>query len=443
MKKNLKKDTGQKLWQRAKKIIPGGNQLLSKRAEMFLPDQWPAYYSKAKGCEVWDLDGNKFIDMSIMGVGSSLLGYSDPDVNKAVKKAIDNGVVSTLNAPEDVELAEMLCAIHPWAKMVRYARSGGEAMAIAIRIARAFSGKDKIAFCGYHGWSDWYLSANLADDKNLDGHLLPGLEPRGVPRGLKGTLFPFHFNHIEELEEIVALHGKELGVIVLEPMKNAEPKNDFLKKVRALADKTGAILVFDEVSIGWKMNFGGAHLVYGVNPDIAVFAKAISNGFAMAAIIGTREVMQAAQTTFISSTNWTEKIGPVAALATLKKMKRLNVAKKLQGVGNTVKKIWTNKAEKHGLAITTGGLPPFSNFTFNYGDKHQALKTLFIQEMLQRGFLASNMVFASCAHTEVILKKYEKAVDEVFEILKEAIETNTVEKRLKGPVAHTGFARLN
>lgn len=443
MKKNLKKDTGQKLWQKAKKIIPGGNQLLSKRAEMFLPDQWPAYYSKAKGCEVWDLDGNKFIDMSIMGVGSSLLGYSDPDVNKAVKKAIDNGVVSTLNAPEDVELAEMLCTIHPWAKMVRYARSGGEAMAIAIRIARAFSGKDKIAFCGYHGWSDWYLSANLADDKNLDGHLLPGLEPRGVPRGLKGTLFPFHFNHIEELEEIVALHGKELGVIVLEPMKNAEPKNDFLKKVRALADKTGAILVFDEVSIGWKMNFGGAHLLYGVNPDIAVFAKAISNGFAMAAIIGTREVMQAAQTTFISSTNWTEKIGPVAALVTLKKMKRLNVAKKLQIIGNTVKKIWTNKAEKHGLSITAGGLPPFSSFTFNHGDKHQALKTLFIQEMLQRGFLASNMVFASYAHTEAILKKYEKAVDEVFKILKEAIETNTVEKRLKGPVAHTGFARLN
>lgn len=443
MKKNLKKDTGQKLWQKAKKIIPGGNQLLSKRAEMFLPDQWPAYYSKAKGCEVWDLDGNKFIDMSIMGVGSSLLGYSDPDVNKAVKKAIDNGVVSTLNAPEDVELAEMLCTIHPWAKMVRYARSGGEAMAIAIRIARAFSGKDKIAFCGYHGWSDWYLSANLADDKNLDGHLLPGLEPRGVPRGLKGTLFPFHFNHIEELEEIVALHGKELGVIVLEPMKNAEPKNDFLKKVRALADKTGAILVFDEVSIGWKMNFGGAHLLYGVNPDIAVFAKAISNGFAMAAIIGTREVMQAAQTTFISSTNWTEKIGPVAALATLKKMKRLNVAKKLQIIGNTVKRIWTNKAEKHGLSITAGGLPPFSSFTFNHGDKHQALKTLFIQEMLQRGFLASNMVFASYAHTEAILKKYEKAVDEVFKILKEAIETNTVERRLKGPVAHTGFARLN
>lgn len=434
---------GQALWEKAKQIIPGGNQLLSKRSEMFLPDGWPSYYAKAKGAEVWDLDGNKFIDMSIMGVGSSLLGYSDPDVNTAVKKAIDNGVVSTLNAPEEVELAEMLCKIHPWAKMVRYARSGGEAMAIAIRIARAYSGKDKVAFCGYHGWTDWYLSANLSHDKNLDGHLLPGLEPRGVPRGLKGTLLPFHFNHIEELEDIAVNHGKELGVIVLEPMKNGEPKDGFLKKVRAIADKTGAVLVFDEVSIGWKMTFGGSHLLYGVSPDIAVFAKAISNGFAMAAVIGTREVMQSAQSTFISSTNWTERIGPVAALATLKKMKKLNVAKKLQVTGNKVKKIWSDTAKKNGLSITTGGLPPFSNFTFTHGDKHQALKTLFVQEMLQRGFLASNMVFASYAHTDAILKKYEKAVDEVFKILKEALDTNTVEKRLKGPIAHTGFARLN
>lgn len=434
---------GQALWKKAKEIIPGGNQLLSKRPEMFLPDQWPAYYSKAKGCEVWDLDGNKFIDMSIMGVGSSLLGYSDPDVNRAVKKAIDRGVASTLNAPEEVELALMLCKIHPWAKMVKYARSGGEAMAIAIRIARAFSGKDKVAFCGYHGWSDWYLSANLSDDKNLDGHLLPGLEPSGVPRGLKGTLLPFHYNHIRELEEIIATHGKELGVIVLEPMKGEEPKVDFLKKVRTIANKTGAVLIFDEITIGWKMTFGGSHLIYGVNPDIAVFAKAISNGFAMAAIIGTKEVMQSAQITFISSTNWTERIGPVAALATLKKMQQLNVAKKLQVVGNKVKKIWTSKAKKHDLLITTGGLPPLSNFTFNYGDKHQALKTLFIQEMLQKGFLASNMVFASHAHTDAIIKKYEKAVDEIFKTLKKAIDTDTVEKRLKGTVAHVSFTRLN
>jgi len=176
----------QELYRKAKKIIPGGTQLLSKRPEMFLPELWPAYYDKAKGCEVWDLDGKKYIDMSTMGVGSCILGYADDDVNKAVKSAVDRGNMCTLNAPEEVELAELLLKLHPWAEMVRYARTGGESMMIAVRIARAKSGKDTVLFCGYHGWHDWYLSSNLADEKSLDGHLLPGLNPLGVPRALKG-----------------------------------------------------------------------------------------------------------------------------------------------------------------------------------------------------------------------------------------------------------------
>ncbi|MCC6290748.1 aminotransferase class III-fold pyridoxal phosphate-dependent enzyme [Candidatus Nomurabacteria bacterium] len=443
MKRDFRKGGGQKLWRKAKGLIPGGNQLLSKRSEMFLPEQWPSYYSKAKGIEVWDLDGNRFVDMSIMGVGACLLGYGDPDVDRAVKRAVETGVASTLNAPEEVELAELLCKIHPWADMVRYARSGGEAMAIAIRIARASTGRDVIAFCGYHGWSDWYLSANLSDDDKLDGHLLPGLEPKGVPRGLKGTLFPFHYNSIEELEKIVAEQGRRLAAIVMEPMKGEEPKNHFLHQVRDLADKVGAVLIFDEITIGFKMTYGGAHLLCGVNPDIAVFAKAISNGYAMAAIIGNKKVMQATQTTFISSTNWTERIGPVAALATLKKMKKLNVSRRLKEVGERVLEIWINAATRHNLAIATGGLPPLRSFSFKYGEDSQALKTLFVQEMLQRGFLATNMLFASYAHTDIFLDKYEKAIDRVFAYIKDTLDTGTLKKRLRSPVAHTGFSRLN
>jgi len=230
MNKDLKKGTGQKLYQRAKKLIPGGTQLLSKRPEMFLPGEWPAYYSRAKGCEVWDLDGKKYTDMSIMGVGSCILGYADADVNKAVKKAVDNGSMSTLNAPEEVELAELLCKVHPWADMVRYARTGGEAMAIAERIARAHTGKDIIAFCGYHGWHDWYLATNLMRKDGLKEHLLAGLLPAGVPKGLQGTVLPFHYNKIEELETIVRKAGKNLAAIVMEPIHNVEPKNNFLKK---------------------------------------------------------------------------------------------------------------------------------------------------------------------------------------------------------------------
>ncbi|MCR4325587.1 MAG: aminotransferase class III-fold pyridoxal phosphate-dependent enzyme [Patescibacteria group bacterium] len=440
MKKS--RGTGQKLWKKAKRLIPGGNQLLSKRAEMFLPEQWPAYYSKSKGCEVWDMDGRKYVDMSTMGVGSCLLGYADADVDKAVKERIDRGSMSTLNTPEEVELAELLCRVHPWADMVRYARTGGEAMAIAVRIARAYTGREKVAFCGYHGWADWYLSANLASDKALDGHLLSGLQPKGVPRGLKGTMLPFHYNHIEELEAHVKKHGKKIGVIVMEPTKGEPPGKDFLKKVRKIADKLGAVLIFDEITVGWKLTYGGAHLLYKVNPDIAVFSKGMSNGYAMAAIIGRRNVMQSAQDSFISSTYWTEGVGPAAALATLKKMKRVGLARRLHRVGMAARAAWQKAADKHGVPIIIGGTVPISSFNFVHKDS-QALRTLFTQEMLERGYLAGTALFASYAHTDAHLKKYAKAVDDVFAVLKIAVDTKTVRKRLKGPIAHAGFSRLN
>src|SRR3989344_89435 len=307
--KNVFSGKGQRLWKKAKELIPGGNQLLSKRAEMFLPDHWPAYYSKAKGAYIWDLEGRKYLDMSRMGIGACPLGYADPDVNKAVLNAVKNGPTATWDSPAEGVLAELLGKIHPWADMVRYARTGGESMAIAARIARAHSGRDVIAFCGYHGWSDWYLATNLKDPKGLNDHLLSGLEPKGVPQGLRGTIVPFHYNKVEELEKIVAENEGKVGAIIMEPVHTDEPTDDFLQKVRAIADRIGAVLVFDEITIGWKMTYGGAHLKYGVDPDMAVFAKAMSNGHPMAAIVGTRDVMQSAQLSFISSTYWTDRIG--------------------------------------------------------------------------------------------------------------------------------------
>ena len=301
-KVDWKRTSGAELYRHAKTKIPGGTQLLSKRPERFLPKLWPSYYSRAKGCEVWDLDGRRLIDVSIHSVGNSLLGFADDDVNSAVKEAVDKGNMSSLNSPAEVELADLLCQLHPWADSVRYARAGGESMSIAVRIARAFTGRDKIAFCGYHGWSDWYLAANLASDSVLDGHLMPGLEPRGVPRGLQGTALPFRYNHLEELEELVAQHGSDLAGIVMEPMRRDWPENNFLERVREIADSIGAVLVFDEVSAGWRFCLGGVHLKLGMDPDIAVFSKSISNGYPMAAIIGRREVMSAAEVSFISST---------------------------------------------------------------------------------------------------------------------------------------------
>ena len=436
----MKMKKGISLWNKAKKIIPGGTQLLSKRSEQFLPNQWPAYFKKAKGVEIWDLDNNRYIDMSIMGVGACVLGYADDDVDKEVKKAIDLGSMSTLNCPEDVELAELLLKLHPWAGMVRYARSGGEAMTIAIRIARAYSGKDKIAFCGYHGWHDWYLSANLANDKNLDGHLLPGLEPKGVPRCLIGTSFPFNYNKIDELEDIVR-KNKDVGTIVMEPVRHQEPKGGFLGKVRRIANEVGAILVFDEITSGWRMNVGGIHELYGVLPDIAVYAKAMSNGFPMAAVVGKGEVMDIAQDTFISSTNWTERVGPVASVATIEKMLKNDVPSHLCKIGNLISKGWKESAASAKLKIDVAGIPPLTTFAFDHKD-NQALQTLFTQEMLKRGFLASKSVYSSYSHAEDHVTRYLENVDAVFRKISKTIKDGSVRSALKGPIAHAGFRRL-
>lgn len=436
----MKVKKGLELWNKAKRIIPGGTQLLSKRSEMFLPKQWPSYFKKAKGVEVWDLDDNKYIDMSIMGVGTCILGYADADVNEAVKKAVDSGSMATLNCPEEVELAELLLKLHPWAEMVRYAKSGGEAMAIAVRIARAYTEKDKIAFCGYHGWHDWYLSANLANDKNLDGHLLPRLEPKGVPRCLIGTSIPFGYNKIEELENIVS-QNKDIGTIVIEPVRHHEPKNDFLGKVRKIANEIGAVLIFDEITSGWRMRVGGIHELYGVRPDIAVYGKAMSNGFPMSAVVGKREVMDVAQESFISSTYWTDRIGPVASIPTINKMLKKDVPSHLCKIGNLISKGWVELAKAHDLEIEIMGIPPLTTFAFEH-EESQALHTLFTQEMLNRGFLASKSVYASYSHTDGHVTKYLENVDEVFGIIKKATDSEKIREFLKGPVAHTGFKRL-
>jgi len=434
-------NSGANLYNKAKKIIPGGTQLFSKRPEMFLPDFWPAYYDKAKGCKVWDLDGNEYIDMSYMGIGACILGYADEDVNTAAKKAIDKGNMSTLNCPEEVELAELLCELHPWAEMVRYARTGGEAMSVAVRIARAKTNKDTILFCGYHGWHDWYLSANLSEDEALDGHLLPGLEPKGVPRGLKGTAIPFNYNDRDGFLKLINKYKDDVGIVVMEPIRNYYPKEGFLETIREITKKLGIALIFDEVTSGWRLNIGGAHLNYKVEPDIAVFAKAISNGYPMAAIIGKSDIMETAQDSFISSTYWTERIGPVAALATIKKLKRDNVPKHLINIGKEVQEGWKKLSEKHGLNITVSGINPLGHFSFNY-DNPLVLKTLFTQLLLENGFLATTAFYASFAHKDEHVEKYLEAVDEAFNFISKAIKEGNPEKYLKGPICHTGFRRL-
>lgn len=435
---------GQALYKDAKRLIPGATQLFGKRQELYLPDRWPAYYSSAKGCRITDLDLNEYYDFTMCGIGTSVLGYADPDVEEAVIKAIRSGNMTTLNCPEEVALAELLCELHPWANQVRYARTGGEVMTLAIRIARAATGRDSIAFCGYHGWHDWYLAVNLNTDEEdpLKGHLLAGLEPAGVPKGLAKTAYPFSYNKIEELKAIAAQKGNQIAAIVMEPVRNDGPAEGFLQEVRKIADQIGAVLIFDEITSGWRMDTCGMHQIYGVAPDLATFAKTMSNGIPMAAVIGRGNVMDYAQRTFISSAYWTERSGPSAALATLNKHRRIQAGKTLTAIGQSVQDGWKKAAEENGLTIAVQGLPPISNFVFKHDDA-LVLQTLYTQEMLRRGFLANDRFYPTVAHDSQAVALYLEAVSETFQLIAKGIANGSPAALLEGPVKQSGFQRLN
>ena len=426
------------LYERAKMLIPGGTQLLSKRPERFAPDQWPAYYQTARGCEVVDINGRQFIDMSTNCVGACLLGYANQPVDAAVRRRIEAGSICSLNSPDEVELAELLIELHPWADMVRYARTGGEALAIAVRIARAATGRETIAFCGYHGWHDWYLAANLAGD-NLAPHLLPGLDPAGVPSGLQNTVFPFAHNDREALGEIT--QGHKLAAIVLEPLRNSEPAPGFLEHVRKVANENGAVLVVDEVSSGWKFCLGGAHLRFDVDPDIAVFAKSISNGYPMSAVVGRQSVMSAAERSFISSTYWTDGIGPAAAIATIRQMQQFDLPGHVERMGNLVLNTWTKLGQDHDVPAISTGLPQFAGLTFDH-PRHVELSTLFTARMLDHGFLAGSSFYPTLAHQDHHVEAFYEAANVVFAELHRAIANDDCVERLGTAARQTDFQRL-
>jgi len=433
------KKTGQDLYNIAKQIIPGGTQLLSKRPEMFLPDNWPSYYSKVEGIEVTDLDGNKYIDMGINGIGSCILGAADKDVNNAVIECINRGSMSTLNHPNEVYLTQKLIELHPWAGMARYTRASGEACSVAIRIARAYSRKYKVAFCGYHGWHDWYLATNI-NSNGLDKHLIGGLSSEGVPPTLESSIYPFTYNKIEELEEL--LKTNDIGVIIMEPMRSVYPSNNFLEKVRELATNYNCVLIFDEVTSGFRITNGGLHKYFNVNPDMAVFGKAISNGYPLGVVLGSKNVMQKAQETFISSTYWTEGIGFTAGLTTINKFIELNVAEDIKEKGEYFQTKLKEIIEKHNMKIIVGGLPCISTFTFNYANP-LAIKTLFIQEMLKKGYLTTVALYMTFAHTKNHINNYLKEIENFIIQYKSDIETNNIEQYLEGPICHGGFQRVN
>ena len=433
----------QQQYRHARTMIPGGTQLLSKRPEMFAPDHWPAYYDQAIGCEVVDTSGRRYIDLSSNGILACVLGFADPDVNAAVIRRVQLGSMATQQTYDEVRLAELLLDIHPWADMARFARTGGESMAAAVRIARAATQRSKVAICGYHGWHDWYLAANLGHEgtQALVGHLLPGLDPAGVPRELTGTSFTFTYNQLDQLDKIIEQHAGDLAAIVMEPTRHTDPEPGFLEGIRERADRIGAKLIFDEISIGWRLYPGGAHMKFGVKPDLAVFAKSISNGFAMGAVIGNEPTMSLAQSSFISSAYWTEGVGPAAAVAAVSKMRSLDLPSHLATIGSRYRTGWQQLGEEHGIAVTTGGRPQLASVGFD-DPKNNALLTLFTRRMLEHGFLAGGGFSPTLAHESRHVDACLAAANDVFPEIADAIRQGDIDRRIEGREKHTMFTRL-
>ncbi len=427
-----------KIYKKAQKIIPNGSMLFSKKPEIYLPGGWPTYYKKTKGIYLWDLNNKKLKDL-YFGVGQNILGYANSKVDNRVIDACKKGNMSSLNCTEEVELAEKLIELHPWADMVKFARSGGEINSIAIRIARAASGNDKVAICGYHGWHDWYLAANLKNNQNLNKHILKGLNPHGVSKSLKNTIFPFTYNNFDELKELVKKY--KIGTIMMEVRRDKEPKDNFLQKVRKLCNQKKIILIFDECTSGFRQCLGGLHKFYKVYPDMAVFGKALGNGYAITSLLGKKDIMKESQKSFISSTFWTERIGYAAGLQTLSEMKKVESWKIITKNGRYIKNLWRQIADENNIKINIGGLDALP--IFNFDQKNLEYKTLIIQEMLKKNYLVSNVIFLSVLHKKNILDQYIDNLNKVFKLIKRCQDGEKISKFLKHKVCFSPFDRLN
>tara|TARA_R100000027_G_scaffold37442_1_gene27547 strand:- start:29709 stop:32057 length:2349 start_codon:yes stop_codon:yes gene_type:complete len=429
-------------WSDVKTRVSCGTGLMSKRQEQFDPSSWPTFYSRCNGSEVWDLHGKRFIDFA-GGVGAIALGYGDEDVGRAVNRQIAAGTYCTLVNPAEDTLAKKLLGLHPWAGRVRFARGGGEAMAVAVRIARGATGRSGVAFCGYHGWQDWYLAANLSDDSALDGHLLPGLQPLGVPRELKGTAAPFRYNDLSSLREAIQQLGGRPAAIVMEPMRSQLPKDDFVEKAMEMAHEAGAVFVLDEVTSGIRFGFPGAHVRLGLDPDIAVYAKAMSNGFPFGAIVGRKDVMDAVNGSFISSSYWTDGVGTAAALACLTKVEEEKVSPWLWETGSEFQEGLRSVASRHpDCHLQVGGMPPSPSLTFSIGSEATSAKKLMIRSLLQKGFLSSSQLYLMRAHSDSQRESFLAALDDTLGEIDREIENGTLVESAGSLEGNNMFARL-
>jgi glutamate-1-semialdehyde 2,1-aminomutase len=431
------------LYRRALELIPGGTQLVSRRPSRYAKGVSPVYAVRARGARFWDVDGHEYIDW-VSAIGAIILGYCDPVVDEAVVEQIARGTMYSINHELEIELAEELARTIPCAEMSRYAKCGGEACAIAVRIARGVTGRDKILFCGYHGWHDWYLAANLDAEANLDSHLFSGIEPTGVPRALAGTATPFPYGDLAALGQLLDDHRGQVAAVIMEPLRSQLPPPGYLEGVRKLCDQYDAVLIFDEVSCGFRLSLGGVQEYVGVTPDLAVFAKSISNGYPMAAVVGKRRVMEPSARMFISSTYWSDTIGLRAALTTIRELRRREVPAYLDRLGRDLKSRLNELAAATGLNVHCGGINVHPSLSFESDDPTLPVKltTLYIQEMAKRGCHGYASFYLNAAQGQAEVDQTVSAAREVFTLIRHGLDQNCIDRLLECDLTQDAFRRL-
>jgi glutamate-1-semialdehyde aminotransferase len=431
------------LYRRAGELIPGWTQLISRRADQFANGVSPIYAQRAKGARFLDVDENEYIDW-VNAVGAIILGHADDVVDGAVKEQIDRGSIYTLNSPLEIELAEALIDTIPSAEMVRYTKGGGEACAVAARIARGATGRDIILFCGYHGWHDWYQAANFGVDPESGEYPFAGIEPIGVPRSLAGTVIPFAYGDAASLSALLDEHKGQVAAVMMEPARSELPPAGYLEEVRRLTTAHDVVLIFDEVSCGWRPALGGMQEVTGVIPDVTVVAKAMSNGYPMGAVVGKRAVMEAASVMFISSSYWSDNIGLIAALTTLAELKRRNAVAYLNEVGEKLRAAVNSAIQDAGLQGACAGIAanPYFSLTLPSGADRRKVNTLFIQEMARHGIHTLVSFKATLAHGDDEIAATRAAATAACHVIRRALDEGDLDKYLVADVKKEPFRRL-
>ncbi|MBI3959100.1 MAG: aminotransferase class III-fold pyridoxal phosphate-dependent enzyme [Chloroflexi bacterium] len=431
------------LYRRAAELIPGRTQLISRRADQFAAGISPVYAQRAKGSRFVDVDENEYIDW-VNAVGAVILGHADPVVDAAVKEQIDRGSIYTLNSPLEIELAEELAAAVPSAEMVRYTKGGGEACAVAARIARGVTGRDKILICGYHGWYDWYQAANFGVDPESGEYPFAGIEPTGVPRVLAGTVFPFPYGDLDVLARLLDDHAGEAAAVMMEPARTQLPPPGYLEGVKKLVEQHDGILIFDEVSCGWRLRIGGVQQAVGVTPHMTVVAKAMSNGYPMGAVVGQRAVMEAAGRMFISSSYWSDNIGLAASLTTIRELKRRESERRFQEIGESLRAGVDQAIAAAGLTGSLIGLHtnPTLHLTLPDESLRPKVNTLFVQEMARRGVHCYASFKATLAHTPLDIEETVEAAFGALQVIRQGLEDDSLDALLLCDLKKEPFRRL-